>query len=221
MTSKISLGAILLAVQCMLFSCISSSDETVITYDDVAITSFTLGTIKCYRTTKASDGTDSTYSYTYSGSAVPMHIDQRNNTIYNLDSLVVGSNVSRVLVSIGTKNAGIVRFANLDDDGYTYYSSTDSVDLSTERTLVVTSSDGQNSREYTVKTVVHKEFADSFTWKEIAIDKSALVASLKTMKLLKTSNGLFLMGYDGEKMHLLKSADYASWTECGAAGQSE
>ena len=29
------------------------------------------------------------------------------------------------------------------------------------------------------------------------------------------------MGYDGEKMHLLKSADYASWTECGAAGQSE
>lgn len=221
MTSKISLGAILLAVQCMLFSCISSSDETVTTYDDVAITSFTLGTIKCYRTTKASDGTDSTYSYTYSGSAVPMHIDQRNNTIYNLDSLVVGSNVSRVLVSIGTKNAGIVRFANLNDDGYTYYSSTDSVDLSTERTLLVTSSDGQNSREYTVKTVVHKEFADSFTWKEIAIDKSALVASLKTMKLLKTSNGLFLMGYDGEKMHLLKSADYASWTECGAAGQSE
>ena len=35
MTSKISLGAILLAVQCMLFSCISSSDETVITYDDI------------------------------------------------------------------------------------------------------------------------------------------------------------------------------------------
>lgn len=218
MTSKISLGAILLAMQCMLFSCISSSDETVTTYDDVAITSFTLGTVKCYRTVKASDGTDSTYYYTYSGSAIPMHIDQRNNIIYNLDSLVVGSNMSRVLVTIGTKNAGTVRFENLDGDGYTYYSSTDSVDLSQERTILVTSSDGQSSREYTVKAVVHKEYADSFTWKEIAIDNASLVASLKTMKLQKTSKGLFLLGYDGDKMHLLKSADYTSWSECGMSG---
>lgn len=220
MTSKIHLFAMLIAAQCMFFSCISSDTE-VTTYDDVAITSFTLGTVKCYRTVKASDGSDSTYYYTYSGSLYPMHIDQNNNLIFNADSLVAGSNVSSILVSIGTRNSGVVAFKNIDDDGYTYYSSTDSVDLSQDRTVVVYSNDGQHSREYTIKTAVHNEYADSFTWNSLNTNIASELASMQTLKVANSLEGLFLLGYDGTQTKLLKSDNGTEWSECTLEGLAE
>ena len=205
--------------QCMLLSCLSSSVD-VTTYDDVAITSFKLGTVRCYRTVKASDGTDSTYSYTYSGTSFPMYIDQRKSMIYNADSLVAGSNLSKILVSIGTKNSGVVSFKNLEDDGYTVYSSSDSVDLSQDRTVMVYSNDGQYSRAYTVKALVHTEYADSFTWQAMTPNVSAELAAMKKMRSVATINGLFLLGNDGENTTLLKSEDGNTWDVCGMNGVS-
>lgn len=217
MTSKITLLVTMAVAQCMLLSCLSSSVE-VTTYDDVAITSFSLGTVRCYRTVKASDGTDSTYSYTYSGTSFPMYIDQRNSMIYNADSLVAGSNLSRILVSIGTKNSGVVSFKNLSDDGYTVYSSSDSVDLSQDRTVMVYSNDGQYSRAYTVKALVHTEYADSFTWQAMTPNILEEIAAMKKIKAVATINGLFLLGNDGVNTMLLKSVDGNAWTTCGMNG---
>ena len=219
MTSKITLLVTMAVAQCILLSsCLGSSDIEVTTYDDVAITSFKLGTVKCSRTVKKSDGTDSTYSYTYSAATYPMHIDQRNNVIYNADSLVAGSKVSSVLVTIGTKNGGAVAFKNIDDDGYTLYSSSDSVDLSKDRTVVVYSNDGQCAREYTVKTLVHEEYADSFTWNAMTPNMSAEIAAMKKMKALATMYGAFLLGSNGESSTLLKTMDGETWEQCSMEG---
>ena len=108
----------MLAVVCLCTSCLSNDDETV-TYEDTAVTTFTLGTVRCYRTVKTAAGNDSTYSYTYSASTVPMYIDQINKRIYNEDSLVVGTDVSRVLTTIYTKNNGVAMFKNIADDNWT------------------------------------------------------------------------------------------------------
>lgn len=128
MTLKTYLSAVMLAVAFLCTSCLNSDDE-VVTYEDTAVTAFTLGTVKCYRTVKTASGRDSTYSYTYSASTLPVYIDQINNRIYNEDSLTVGTDVSRVLTSISTKNNGVALLRNLTDDNWTLYSSSDSLTI--------------------------------------------------------------------------------------------
>lgn len=217
MTSKVFYLGAVIALTGMLGSCISSDSSTYTTYDDVAITSFTLGKVKCVRTVKKSDGTDSTYTYTYTGSTFPIHIDQNRNLLYNSDSLVVGSDLSRILVTIGTRNGGSVSFKNIDAEGYTYYSSSDSVDLSQERTLVVYSNDGAHSREYKVNIVSHKEYADSFTWDKQTADVAARLATFKKMKGATLNGEIYLLASDDASTSLLRSTDGKSWTDCQTA----
>ena len=219
MTSKVFFCGAAMALAGMLASCIgSSSSSTYTTYDDVAITSFTLGKVKCVRTVTKSDGTDSTYTYTYSGSLFPVHIDQFRSLLYNEDSLSVGSDLSRVLVTIGTHNGGAVWFKNIDDDGYTYYSSTDSVDLSQERILRVYSTDGEHSRDYRVNLAVHKEYADSFTWDKQAVSIAARLASFKKMTPKALDGVIYLLASDDANTVMLRSADGKEWGDCQMSG---
>ena len=212
-TYRTSTLALLFVAALGITSCLSDSGNSVTTYDDVAITSVTLGTANCYRTVKASNGTDSTYKYTYSASTYKMHIDQRNDSIYNVDSLVVGTDLSSILVTIATNNNGTAAWKNIDDSGVTIYSSSDSVDLSQKRTLVVFSSDGQYAREYTVNVAVHKEYADSFTWTNVNADIAEKLASYGNMKAVCAGGVLYVLGKDDATSTLLRSEDGNIWTE--------
>lgn len=209
----------MLAVVCLFSSCLKNDDNEVVTYDDTAVTSFTLGTVRCYRTVKASDGSDSTYSYTYSASSTPISIDQVNRRIYNEDSLTVGTDLSRVLVTINTKNNGIARFKSVDSDDWQYYSTADSVDLSQVRTLRITSSDGQHNADYSVEIVCHKEYADSFSWNRMPAQ--TVIGSFVKMTAAQTDNGIYVLGADGERMRLLNTVDGSAWTECALPDVSD
>lgn len=213
MTSKITLSAIMLTVICLFTSCLSNDNETV-TYDDTAVTTFTLGTVRCYRTIKSYDGLrDSTYSYTYSAATIPVFIDQVNKRIYNEDPLSVGTDLSRVLVTVATKNNGIALFKNIDDEQWSYYSSADSVDLSTERTLRVVSSDGLNTTDYKVNIVRHNEYADSFAWKRMPAEQT--IATFTDMKAVKTGDKVFILGKDATgNAKLLATTDGTAWNKC-------
>jgi len=217
MTSKITFGATIMAVVGMLSSCLSSESSST-TYDDVAITSFSLGTVKCVRTVKASDGSDSTYTYTYKGSNFPMYIDQARNEIYNADSLVVGSDLSKILVTVGTKNGGVVAFKNLDSDGYTFYSSSDSVDFSKERTAIVYSTDGNHTREYRVNVVAHEEYADSFTWNAQNINISSELAAAKNIKAVAAEGIIYMLLTDASSTKMYQSDNASEWKENQLAG---
>lgn len=200
------------AVICLFTSCLKNDNE-VVTYDDIAVTSFRLGSVRCYRTVKAYDGSDSTYSYTYSASSTPIYIDQVNKRIYNEDSLAVGSDLSRVLVTLGTKNNGIARFKSLDSDEWQYYSTADSIDLSQVRTLRVTSSDGLHNVDYEVKIVAHKEYADSFSW--YRMPAQAEIGTFVKMKSAQTDGGVFVLGTDASGVtKLLNTVDGTAWTDC-------
>ena len=202
----------MIAMVCLLASCLSNDDETV-TYNDTAVTSFTLGSIRCYRTVKTAAGKDSTYSYSYSGSSVRVYIDQVNRRIFNEDSLAVGSDLSRVITTISTKNNGVALLKNLDDGNWTLYSSSDSIDYTKERVLRVVSSDGQHSTDYTVNIVCHKEFADSFSWSRMPGD--ARIAAFTKMRAAQAGGLVYLMGTDDSgAMTLLRSADGSAWTAC-------
>ena len=157
----------LLAGTLLLSSCLSSSDDDVTTYDDMAIMTFTLGTLNRYLHTNTDDGRDSIYKTTYSAAAYKMNIDQVGYRIYNADSLLTKTDVSRVVCTVTTKNSGIVLVKSMTSDSLTYLNSgTDSIDFSQPRIFRVYSNDGQGSRDYTVSLSVRQQDAGVFNWVE-------------------------------------------------------
>ncbi len=209
MTSRTTLWGIIITVAAALTSCLSN-DTDYVYYDDVAVTGFTIGTVYVERHTTSSDGEDSTYTYTYSASSVPVTIDQLNGRIYTLDSLPVGTDLSRVPTTITTKNNGTPYFYNPDDSIYYIHTSSDSVDYTEPRTLRVLSSNGQNVRDYIVEISAHQEYADSFSWQQMPAQTA--IQRMQTMKAVTVGNRLFLLGRqsDGE-LTMLTTTDASEW----------
>lgn len=172
----------------MLASCLGDDDNSsgITYYGDGAITAFSLGTLNrtyLYNNgepiKKTTDGTDSTT--TVDCSSYKMTIDQlsyakddagnptKMHPIFNTDSLPAGTDISRVVCTISSKNSGVIALMRLkknptDKDTLDYFNSSDSIDFTSPREFHVYSTDGTYRRRYQVKLNVHKELADSFTW---------------------------------------------------------
>ena len=142
-----------------LTSCLSNTDDEVTYYDDTAITAFSLGTINRYNHTTTKDGTsDSVYVTKITGSNYKCYIDQVNALIYNPDSLPTDCDLEHVVCTISTKNGGVVMLTEKNmwgEDSLTYYSSTDSLDLSSPKAVRVYSNRGDNYKVYTLAISAH------------------------------------------------------------------
>jgi len=147
-----------------LTSCLGSDDDTT-TYDDMVIKTFKLGTLNRYLHTKTKDGRDSVYKVSYSASTYKMNIDQINDTIYNADSLAIGTDIAHVICTVTTKNNGGVFLKSLTSDSLFYFNSgSDSVDFTTPRLFRVYSTDGSGHRDYKVSLTVRQQKKDVFQW---------------------------------------------------------
>ncbi len=201
-------------------SCLSDDTETDITYyNDTAITSFSLGTLKRYLTTKAKtqfneDGTpkDSIYTVSVTGSKYKFYIDQIGRKIYNTDSLPQNTDAAHVLCSVNTKNNGFVVVKDMESDTLRYFSESDSIDFTKPREFRVYASSGVAYRNYTVEVNVHKEDPDSFRWNTAGTCPDAM--RMQGMKALTFNDKIILCGTDGSKTSLYTtSTDGASsWT---------
>lgn len=105
MNLKLPVIASMVMTVLMLSSCLGTDENTIVYYNDTALTSFSLGTVKLINHTTASDGSDSTYTTTYTPSSNLFYIDQQQGLVYNPDSLPVNTNVEAVLATINTKRA--------------------------------------------------------------------------------------------------------------------
>lgn len=211
---------ICLLVSVLLTSCIGSDENSTVTYNDTALTGFNLGVIKYSRsyTTKSSKGEDSTYTrnYTYSAAAkYPMHINQNKNQVYNTDSLVWGSDLSKVVCSITTLNGGLVYFQNLETPTqYDYYNTNDSLDLSKERILRVVSNDGSRTRDYTVRVSAYQSDPSLVLWNKEPINSAsskALLSALSLKKAICTGKGIYLLAEKDNAPTLLFSDNGQDW----------
>ena len=149
-------------------SCISSNSSETTLYNDASILTFTLGTVNRYVRTQASDGSDSIYKTTVTGSNYTFHIDQVNRRIYNTDSLPVGTDVAHVICTVTARNNGLIIIQDMASDTLRYYNSTDSIDFTQPRKFLVYSSDGSGFNEYTVSVNVHQEEAEDFVWQLVS-----------------------------------------------------
>lgn len=212
MNNRHTILLILFAVMTMMTSCLSDSKNEVTYYDDAAVTSFTLGTLKrtIHTTTKA--GADSTYESTVDCSSYPFVINHELGLIYNVDSLPVNTHADKALINVTTKNGGYAYLKKLDNDSLTFIQSTDSIDFSKPRTLRVYANNGEWYREYKVEVRVHTESADSLYWFRKA-DNSYL-AELQDMRAISFGSNIVVYGVtaSGAKAYYTHVKDGNRWT---------
>ena len=157
----------LFAAGLLLTSCLSSNETEITVYDDMAIKTFTLGTLNRYLHTTSSEGEDSVYKVSYSASAYKMNIDQLGHKISNVDSLLTGTDMAHVICTVTTKNNSVVYVKSLTSDSLTYLSSgNDSIDFTAPRTFRVFATDGSGYRDYTVTLSARTQNAGIFSWTE-------------------------------------------------------
>lgn len=200
MRRHFSAFCLLLTAAIFMASCLNSEDDTTY-YDDAAITSFSLTSAKMTKHTTASTGDDSTYvEVSTDVSSYNFKIDQLKGLIYNVDSLPLGTDLTKVLCSYYTKNNSYAAIKSLTSDSLLYFSTSDSIDFSTPRTISVFSSSGLNKKDYTITVNMHKEAADSFKWKQFPDSK--LLAGYASLKAYSLNGSVVVMASDGEKSNL-------------------
>lgn len=153
----------MLTATLLLPSCLGSDDEGTY-YDDVAITSVSLGTLNRYPTTTSSEGEDSTYKVSFAGSAYKMVLDQVGYRIFNSDSLPLKTDLKHVVCTLATRNSALVTIKSMTSDSIFAYSSTDSIDFSKPRTFRVFSTDGEHYRDYVMSLSVRQYEAGTLLW---------------------------------------------------------
>ena len=159
----------LLAVAAVLFtSCLKNEDDnSSVSYADMAITSFTLGSLNRYvHTTSVRTGNDTVSRVTFTGSLYPMAIDHLHQRIYNTKPLPLDTDTKHVVCTIGTKNNGVVYLKSTSSDSLFYHQSADSVDLSQPRVFRVFAINGSGSRDYTVSLSVGASSETHILWAE-------------------------------------------------------
>ena len=152
------LFALLAMLPALLASCLGDGDSGVdyTTYDDMAVASFTLGTMKRVTADTVT---------TITGSYYPMTIDHVRKQIYNAVELPVGTDVTKVVCNIKTYNNGVAYFRMTSDTTtFALHQNTDSVDLSQPRTLRIFALNGSGCRDYEVRLNVSKTDGTDFGW---------------------------------------------------------
>lgn len=195
----------LCSVPLLLASCFSGDDEDRMSYDDAAIIGFSVKGVKRLVHVKSSKGTDSTYVETFAANDYRFYIDQIKREIYNPDSLPLGVDVSKVVVAISAKNAGVIGIRNADNDAVKYFNSADSLDFTKPRKVVVFNNAGTGMNTYTVHVNVHRQDGDAFNWSSQTKNEPKL-AELTAMRLLANGEDLYVFGNKGSEAKIYTAA---------------
>jgi hypothetical protein len=170
-----------------------------------------MGTLYRYLHTTASTGADSTYKVAVTGSLYPLSIDQVGQRIYNIDSLPVGTDLSRVVFS-SFSTSGVAAIRSLATDEDTVFTMTDSTDCSVERLLTVYAYDGVSTRTYRLQLNAHKEAADTFRWQRTLTHSTDVLALTAGQHVTGTANGPLIYGKSGGNAVVLSGGENGgSW----------
>lgn len=146
---------------CIATSCLEDDTFEFELSADASITAFSINNIETeYQDTI--DGKDTTLVATVIGSNYPFVIDQNLGLIYNLDSLPVGTDVSKVVPEI-TADGYIYIAAETDS----IWEEEDSLDFSKPISFKVMSLKGTYGRTYVTKINVHKQDPNLMSWNKV------------------------------------------------------
>lgn len=206
----------------LLSSCLNSDDDSDYNYyKDTGISAFTLGTMNRYLHTTTSSGADTVYKTTYTGSTYKMTIDHFGGRIFNTDSLPYGTDTKHVIATITSTNNGYILLKSATSDTLSYYSSTDSMDFSTPRTLRVVAQDGQRYVDYTVRLNARQVPVGTLAWQRKTT--SAELTSLDNIKAVACGTRVYAFGSNGGETvgYYTDVNDGTTWTRLNATLPSD
>ena len=150
---------ILMLALASIVSCNKTDDTQATLYSDAAITAFSLVD---FDNTFQIDQSESRYTIAIN-SAKDSTVIARH--IFNVDSLVAGSDAAKLLLNISTLNNGVAIIRDTTTvEQWLYVYSTDSIDVTKPRLLRVWSSDGTGYADYVLEVRVHQEDGDILKW---------------------------------------------------------
>ena len=165
MKNKIAIYFSLLAMMFVAASC-SNDDAEDVTSPYAYISSFSIGDIKSSYPAFTAAGKDTTIIRTISGSSFQFTIDQSAGEIYNCDSMLFKTNVSKVVLNMTVE--GVATIYNTASGAYEYFTTEDSLDFTSPRNVRVTSTDGTYSKDYRISLNVHQVEPEMMVWNRVS-----------------------------------------------------
>lgn len=172
----------LLAAAFMITSCLDSNEVETEYSSNASITAFSINDIDT-RHTETRNGKDTTIVTTVIGKKYPFSIDQSKRFITNLDSLPVGTDITKVVASITADTPWIIM---TKEDKDTVWTSTDSLNFETPLKFKVVAYSGVYGPSYTVNLKVHKQVPDSLQWTRVSTAFHKEIAAQKAVALGET-----------------------------------
>lgn len=145
-------------------ACITDDTTQTEVSNECVLTGLKMGNMSKILKTKTKDGKrDSTYKVTVTATHYPLTIDQQQNTVYNVDSLPMHTELKKVVVSNLTA-IGTYTIKLLVTGQDTILSTKDSLDFSRPREITIHGADGVSKRTYRIELRAHQEEGDSVVW---------------------------------------------------------
>ena len=172
---------------------------------NASITAFSIGDIETEFETTV-DGVDTTLTATVTGTDYPFVIDQLQGLIYNVDSLPVGTDVSKVVVDISA-------------DGYVFivaetdsiWEETDSLNFENPIQFKVMAYNGNYGRVYTAKVNVHQQDPEVMSWTKVSGNFSTSIQKQKAV-WFKEQIIVFAEQEEQVAVTVAQQADASTWT---------
>lgn len=201
-----SLCLIALATMMFLASCLESDGAFSEVYSPYAVLrSVSIGDIDTKYIVKDKDGNDSTVVKTVNGEQYPFTINQETCEAYNVDSLPVGTDITKVVTNMSCDGVAYLYVDSLQS--YELLVATDSFDYTTPLKVLIASTDGTYAREYKISINVHTVDPNQLCWSKVsenpASSSTAVRMSLKDRKL-------FLFGCDADGAFFLSTSTASS-----------
>lgn len=202
----------LMALVTMMFlaSCLESDGVLSESYSPYAVLrSVSIGNISTKYIVKDKDGNDSIVVKTVRGEQYPFTINQKTFEAYNVDSLPVGTDITKVVTNISCDGVAYLYVDSLQS--YEMLVATDSFDYTTPLKVLIASTDGTYAREYKISMNVHTVDPNQFCWNKVG---ESPVTSGKAVRMLLNDNKLFLFSSDAEGAFSLYTStmpDVVAW----------
>ncbi len=196
----------LIAVTVILSSCLEDDYDYELT-SEAYISSFSINDIKTQTQSTTDSGKDTTIITTLTGSDYTFAIDQLAGSIYNVDSLPQGTDISKVTVNVGFTGNYIL----YGDESKTYYSS-DSVDFSSPVKFTVYATDKISSKTYYIKLNVRQVDSDSLMWLKMK-ECDFPGDTMGEQKALLANGQVYVFALVGDKLHVTSTSqeDGRTW----------
>lgn len=207
---KKNLATYLLLCAAFLFgACMEDGKEEFTIGYYTALRSFKVDSVIVYSNTKLSDGSDTTLISYADGVDYPFVIDQKARTVYNPDSLPYGADPSRLTISVTSD--GVAYLYNDSTNVYDLISSSDTLDFSSARRLLVAATGGLYAQEYTVSVNVHKLDPKKLQWEQLQLSPIE-----KPLRLIVHNGKMMLFGTNAQGALLVCETEIGNrveWSE--------